>query len=877
MQYNPARMPLTTGTKLGPYEITGAIGAGGMGEVYRARDTRLDRTVAIKVLPAAFASDAERLRRFEQEARAVGALNHPNIMAVYDIGTSDGSPYLVTELLEGETLRERLQGGALPVRKALDFGGQIASGLAAAHEKGIVHRDLKPENIYVTNDGRVKILDFGLAKVSSVQPASGEQTLASQTLLTHSGSGAVQTQPGAVLGTVGYMSPEQVRGTPADARSDLFSLGTILYEMVSGQKPFHGDSAVETMNAILKVDPPELTATNQAVPPVLERIIRRCLEKNPGERFQSARDLGFALEAISGASSASGKTPAGIAPPEKQRRWILSAAAILFVGLAAGFIAAYAAFRTPAPAGKLSVTPMTFRAECIFNARFAPDGATVVFSAAPEGNAPELFIHRPDYPAPQPMGRQDTHLLAISSKGELAVLTGARFVAHFLFSGTLARMDMSGGAPRNVAQNIQGADWSPDGESLAIIREVNGLSRLEYPIGNVLFETAGYVSNMRFSPRGDQIAFFEHPFRYDDRGSVDVVDLKGGKKFLTGGYSGMEGLTWSNDSDSVYFGGAANGDTNYLIFAVTLSGKARTVFASTDSLWPLDRDKKGNLLVAGNSNQEIVNALAPGATSERDVSWLDSSGSPNLSPDGKQILFTENSSSSNSNYSLLLGGTDGSPVARLGEGAALGISPDGQWALSLVPGPPSQIVMNAIGSGEKRVLPSGGIETYALGEYFPDGKRVLVCGNEAGHRARCYVQDIAGASPRPITPEGTGGGLVSPDGQSVLAQDSDKKYFIYPVAGGSPVAVSWIGPEETVAQWTPDGRAILVFHQRDIPSRVEKIDMATGRRTLVHILAPADRAGALEIPAVSFSADEKAYAYSYIRNISCLAVIEGVK
>ncbi len=684
-------MPITSGTKLGPYEIVAPIGAGGMGEVYRARDTRLSRDVAIKVLPALFASDADRLHRFEQEARAVGALNHPNILAIYDIGENEGAPYLVTELLEGKTLRERLQGGALPIRKALDFGVQTAAGLAAAHEKGIVHRDLKPENIYVTNDGRVKILDFGLAKVSPPQTAGGEQTLVSRDARTELDTHPIKTEPGAVLGTVGYMSPEQVRGLPADARSDLFSLGTILYEMVSGQKPFHGDSAVETMNAILKEDPPEFTATNRAVPPVLERIIRRCLEKNPSERFQSAHDLGFALEAISGASSASGPAPAGIAPPEKQRKWILPAAAILLVGLAVGFIAAYTVFRAPATPSKISVTPMTFRAECIFNARFAADGATVVFSAALEGNTPELFVHRPDYPAPQPMGRKDTQLLAISSKGELAVLTGARFVAHFLFSGTLARMDMSGGAPRNVAQNIQGADWSPDGESLAIIREVNGLSRLEYPIGNVLFETAGYVSDMRFSPRGDKIAFFEHPFRYDDRGSVDVLDLKGGRRVISGGYSGIQGLTWSNDGDSVYFGGAANGDTNYLIFAVTLSGKARTVLASTDSLWPWDCDKKGNLLATGNSNQEILNALASGAASERDVSWLASSGSPNLSPDGKQILFTENSSSTNSNYSLLWAARMGRPSRGLAKGLRWAFLPTASGPFRWFPDPPRKL------------------------------------------------------------------------------------------------------------------------------------------------------------------------------------------
>src|ERR1700694_2846463 len=286
-------MAITPGTRLGPYEILAPIGAGGMGEVYRAKDPRLRREVAIKVLPASFSPDPERLRRFEQEAKAAGLLNHPNITAVYDIGTENQAPYVVTELLSGETLRGALAGGRLSARKGVDYALQIAHGLGAAHEKGIVHRDLKPENLFVTKDGRIKILDFGLAKLTHTEEGSGVTNLPTAT---------AGTEPGVVLGTLGYMSPEQVRGRQADARSDIFSFGAILYEMLSGKRAFHGGSAADTMSAILKEDPPDLSVTNQNIPPSLERIVRHCLEKNPEERFQAARDLAFDLAVATGES-----------------------------------------------------------------------------------------------------------------------------------------------------------------------------------------------------------------------------------------------------------------------------------------------------------------------------------------------------------------------------------------------------------------------------------------------------------------------------------------------------------------------------------------------------------------------------------------------
>src|SRR4051812_37529049 len=343
-RYNCAHpMAIAPGTKLGPYEIVSPVGAGGMGEVYRARDQRLGRDVAIKVLPASLSRDAERLRRFEQEARAAAALNHPDIRAVFDIGTHDGSPYLVTELLEGETLRERMQARALSPRKAVDYAQQIARGLVAAHEKGILHRDLKPENIFVTGGGQVKILDFGLAKL--MQPEGSASASDSPTL-------ASGTAAGVVLGTVGYMSPEQVRGLAVDARSDLFSLGTILYEMVSGKRAFGGDTPADTMSAILKEEPPPLTDIQQNIPPGLARIVEHSLEKNPADRFQSARDVVFALEAFSGSSSSK---VAAIASSGHAGVWRTRAA--LLIGAAA--IAAIVFFligRSTAP----SATPPTY-------------------------------------------------------------------------------------------------------------------------------------------------------------------------------------------------------------------------------------------------------------------------------------------------------------------------------------------------------------------------------------------------------------------------------------------------------------------------------------------------------------------------------------
>ena len=834
--------------------------------MYRARDPRLGREVAIKVLPASFSADADRLRRFEQEARAAGLLNHPNITAVYDIGTHEGAPYVVSELLEGETLRAALAGGRLSPRKAIDYATQIANGLAAAHEKGIVHRDLKPENLFVTRDGRLKILDFGLAKLTHAEEKGGPQT--------NLPTATEGTEPGVVLGTLGYMSPEQVRGKPADVRSDIFAFGAILYEMLAGKRAFHGDSAADTMSAILREDPPELSLTNQNLPAGLERIVRHCLEKNPEQRFQSARDLAFDLDAISGVSAA-GPTSAA-APARATRRKILPTAALVAALLAV--VGAYWLGRRTEGrrAPGVSFLQLSFRQEPIFNARFAPDGKTVVYSAAPQGNAPQIFSLRPDLPGASARGLVGVHVLSVSSKGELAVLTRSRFLAHTLFVGTLARMPLEGGAPREILEGVREADWSPDGSELAIIREVNGQDRLEYPPGKVLCEAGGYLSNPRFSPSGGHIAFFEHPIRYDDRGLVAVVDLSGKKTVLSEGYWGEEGLAWSPDGNEVLFS-AGTAYNNFKVYAVTLSRKLRVALESAGGLTIQDVRPDGKWLATRDDLVNQLLALAGGDKSERDLSWLDLSDMASLSADGKTVLFSEESGSVGVNYAACLRGTDGSPVVRLGEGSANDLSPDGHWALAVVPTTPQQLVLYPSGAGQQRRLERGGLVSYETARFFPDQRRVVACGHEEGHAVRCYVQDIAGGNPRPVTPEGTTDGRVSPDGRRILVQTSSGGLWLYPVEGGQGKAVPSTTSEDAVVRWSTDGRSVLVFGASQVPARLQRLDLESGTREFLRTIGPPDLTGVLDIQNLNATEDAGAYAYTCRRTLSHLFLVDGAR
>ncbi|HEY3204677.1 MAG TPA: protein kinase [Thermoanaerobaculia bacterium] len=857
-------MTLAAGSRLGPYEILAPIGAGGMGEVYRAKDPRLKREVAIKVLPASFSQDADRLRRFEQEAEAAGGLNHPNITAVYDLGTADGAPYIVTELLEGETLRSRLGAGALSPRKAIDYAIQTAKGLAAAHEKGIVHRDLKPENLFLTKDGRVKILDFGLAKLKP-EKESGQTDLKTVSA----------TEPGVVLGTMGYMSPEQVRGKPADRRSDIFAFGTIFYEMLSGQRAFRGETAADTITAILTKEPPDLSQTNKDIHPGIDRIVRHCLEKNPEERFESARDVAFDLEALSGVS-ATGGMAAEISPAIRRRRILplLAGTAVLLLVIGAVYLAGKKAGYVEPP----SFRQLTFRRGTISFARFAPDGQTILYGSAWEGRPVEIFVSRSESPESRPFGLAGADILGISRSGEMALSLGRHIVGPFESSGTLARMGVAGGgAPREVLEDVEWADWPPDGGSLAVVRDVNGRNRLEFPIGKVLYETAGWISHPRVSPKGDLIAFLDHPVRGDDGGSVAVVDRNGKKTTLPGAFETVQGLAWSPRGE-VWFTGARSG-ANRALYASAVSGNPRLLARVTGILTLHDVTRDGRALMTHDTNRQEILARGPGLEKERDLSWLDWSQATDLTPDGKTLLFSESGEGGGPGYSVYVRKMDGSPAVRLGEGSAGGLSPDGKWALAAIrQATDPQLVLYPTGAGEPRFIPREGLRIQRPA-WFPDGKRLAVTANEPGHGPRIFIWDIAGGKPRPLTPEGYRNlpRAVSPDGKFIAVRGPDQKLYLYPTAGGEPTAVPGATPEDTPAGWSGDGRSLYVYRRRELPARTFLLDVTTGEKRLWKELMPADSAGVTGIAPPIITPDGSFYAYSCLRTLSDLYLVEGLK
>ncbi len=860
-------MTLVAGSRLGPYEILGPIGAGGMGEVYRAKDPRLGRDVAVKVLPASFSQDADRLRRFEQEARAAGALNHPNITSVYDIGSADNAPYIVTELLEGETLRQRIAVGPIGPRKAIDYAVQIAKGLAAAHEKGIVHRDLKPENLFLTKDGRVKILDFGLAKLKSERDDGGQTDM--QTV-----SG---TQPGVVLGTMGYMSPEQVRGKPADKRSDLFAFGTILYEMLSGQKAFRGDSAADTITAILTKEPPDLSQTNRDVHPGLDRIVRHCLEKNPEERFESARDVAFDLEALSGVSTPAGAVAVRGERPGRRPSWALLVAAVI-VGAAVAAVAAWTWGKRAGYVPPPSFHQLTFQRGEVGGALFAPDGQTAVYSAAWEGKPFEVFINRPESPESRPFGLPGTEVLAISKSGEMAVSLNRRTPQPFIRTGRLARISIAGGAPRDVLDDVQWADWSPDGQSLAIVRDVGVKNRLEFPIGKVLYDTTGWVSHPRVSPKGDLVAFIDHSVLRDDGGSVAVVDLSGKKRTLSPVYATAQGLAWRPDGSEIWYT-AAEGGFNRAVHAVTLSGKERLVGRVPGISTIRDISKDGRVLMTNESDRLGILARGPGDEKERELSWLDFSLATDISADGKNLLLAESGEGGGAGYSAYLRKLDGSPAVRLGDGGAAALSSDGAWAISILhPASNPQIVLLPTSVGEPKVLSKEGLDVVEA-DFLPDGKRILFAATEPGHGMRLYLRDVAGGKPRAFTPEGYSfyRGTVTPDSRFTVVRGPDRRMYLYSLEGGEPTGLPGLPTEDVPMRFAPDGRTLFVLDRGEVPSKVYRYDVASGRKELWRELVPADRAGLSSVTRAVVTPDGKAYAYSYLRVLSYLQLVEGLK
>jgi len=861
-------MSIEPGTRLGRYEIRALIGEGGMGQVYRATDTGIGRNVAIKVLPPNLASEQQRLQRFEQEAKAAGALNHPNVVAIYDVGAHDGAPYVVSELLEGETLRDRLQSNALPLRKSIEYAVQIARGLAAAHARGIVHRDIKPENLFITKDGHVKILDFGIAKLTSPlgEFASSDEA---DTVRLH-------THPGVLIGTAGYMAPEQVRGQPADHRADIFSFGAVFYEMLAGKRAFQRESSIETMSAILSQEPAELAEANRNIAPDFERVVRHCLEKRAEDRFQSTRDLVFDLETLAGTPTISGSNVAraGIKTIRSPRRfgirWLLLVLLLTLGATAVAFFLGRSSSQTQLPV----YTQLTFRRGALWAARFSSDGHTIVYSAAWNGNPLDIFSTRAESTESRSLELKDADLLAVSSADELAILLNRQYVGHFISQGTLARIPIGGGAPREVVDNVQHADWSPDGANLAVVRYVDGKNRLEYPVGKMLYETPGYIGYPRVSPKGNMIAFMDHPEQWDDRGKIAVVDLAGNRKTLTGEWVEEEGLAWTPDGKEIWFTASKAGEA-YGLHAVSLSANERIVARVPTNLMIHDISRDGTVLVTGYKYSTPIIGLPPGAKEERDLSWLDGVGIFDLSADGKEFIFQYYGEGSGVNYTSYLRRTDGSPAKRLGDGAAIALSPDGKWVLSVL-NVPRQTVLLPTGAGETRRLDRAGVEENGDDNWFPDGKRIVFTGREPGKAMRTYTQDVDGGAPRPLTPDGITGTLVSPDGKLLLVTDASGKRGVYPLEGGAPRDIRGLSDDERIIRWGVDGRSLYVCVRGDLPVRIQRLDLLTGRKEFVRQIMPADTAGILTTPRIFLSPDGSSYVYQLQRYLSELYLVNGL-
>jgi hypothetical protein len=834
-----------------------------MGEVYRALDPRLQRSVALKIIHPQLAVTPEHLERFSREAQAAGSLHHPNIVVVYDVGMEGGTPYVISEFLEGESLRDRLDRGPVPYRKALDYGIQIAHALGAAHASGIWHRDVKPANTFITTDGRVKLLDFGLAKLAEGEAAPSSRKSGPESQDSTAGA----SMPGAIRGTAGYMSPEQARGDRVDHRTDIFSLGAVLYEMFTGARAFQRASTVETLHAVLREEPVDPLELNPNLPPTAAVTVRRCLEKNVDERFQSARDLAFQLQQLREGTLTSRPGPA--TPFSSRRRALLGA---LVIAVAAGAVAlALRARGTPPPP---SFEQLSFSRGRIGGARFASEGQAIVYSEAGEGNRREVLrLDLSESPKSRSLQYPGADVLA-TRKGEVALSVDPRFVGGKHFVGRLVTAPIDGGGSlRQFRPDAEDADWDPSGAQLAAVFSTGtrGKSRLEYPVGKRVLYSARSIRSPRFSRDGRRIAFLEDPDGPGIGGRVAMVDMEGRYAALTDVWRSARGLAWSPSGDEVWFT-AGGWWADRALRAVDLRGRQRVVLAAPSSLtlWDIARD--GRVLFTRDDENRGLMGVPPGETSERDLSLYDSSGLASLSADGRQLLFADR-------FGLYLRSADASsPPLDLGfaEAFADDLSPDGNTVI-VTTATPSRLVLVPRSAGDPRELPTYGIGAYSGALWFPDGRRILFNGAMPEKDARPYVQDIDGGPPREFAEPGTKAAAISRDGEWVAATGPEPGIWLYPVSGGPARHVPGSEREDRPVAWTADGKGLWVFRWTDVPSDVFRLEIATGRREHAKTLMPRDTAGVESILTFRTTASGDAYFYTYRRVLSKLYLARNLR
>jgi len=760
-----------------------------------------------------------------------------------------------------------------------------------------VHRDIKPANIFIGRSGQTKVLDFGLAKYTAEQQRARD---ASETgSMATAANPHMLTSPGTAVGTVAYMSPEQAMGDELDGRTDLFSLGIVLYEMATGRQAFSGSTTAAVFDAILHRQPAAALKLNSQLPARLQEILDKALEKDPKLRYQAASDFRVDLQRLKRESDSHSSTRGAEAQPEVGPDMAGPAVAVgsaptlaksatrLWASAALGAVIALALIAGAYWEGKREglasgITPptyrqLTFRGGTIRMARFAPDGKTIVYSAAWEGNPTELYTTRPESPESRTIGLPQAEVLSISGEGEMAVLLHSHNVDPYINAGTLGRVPLGGGAPREILENVQWADWSPDGTNFAVVREFAGQSRLEYPIGKVLYQTGGWISHPRVSPNGDMVAFIEHPVRRDDAGSIAVVDLSGKKKTLSTNWETVWGLGWAPRGTEIWFSSTRLGYGRYLS-AVNLSGKERLLAREPGTLTLQDVARDGRVLLTRDVPRVGMVGMTAGNNKERDLSWMDWSAPRDLSVDGKTLLFSESGEAGGANYGAYLRQTDGSPAVRLGDGSAFALSPDKKWVVGGLPKPPVQFYLLPTGAGEAKPLTHDNIN-HMWTRWFPDGKRLLFSGDEPGKGVRLYVQDIDGNPPKAITGEGVNSSLfaISSDGRQVAMVGPDRKPELLQVDGGEVRAIPGLDVGDAPIGWTGDGRSLFVYRLGEVPAKVDKLDLATGRRQPWKQLVPPDVSGVTFVSGILITPDGNNYVYEYARTLSDLYLVNDVK
>jgi serine/threonine protein kinase len=831
------------------YRIERELGEGGMATVYLAHDLKHDRRVAIKVLKPELAVVIG-ADRFLREIKTIASLQHPHILGLIDSGEADGTAFYVMPFVEGESLRDLLaREKQLPIADTIRIASEVASALDYAHRHGVIHRDIKPENILL-HDGSALVADFGIALAVS---AAGGTRL---------------TQTGLSLGTPHYMSPEQAMGErEITARSDVYALGCVTYEMLVGEPPFTGPTAQAVVAKMMTDDPRPPSQLRRTVQPQLDLTVLTALERLPSDRYASAALFGEALRAGAVGAGAS----AAALPPRRVHSAGRSLAFSL-VGIAVGAALMWGLARPTRALEDVVFEQRTFASEAIFTARYINSGTGMVYSAATRGTTPRLYSLSSDYPEPRQIGDSGTHLLSVSSKNEMAVLVRATFFEHRMFEGTLARMPGGGGAPREILGDVRDADWSPNGTELAVIHMAKGKDRLEYPIGTVLYESFGYLSDLRVSPDGKAIAFCEHSIKYDDRGTVSIVDLQGSHRALTKEYWGLEGLAWTPDGKRILFGGATR--EFFQVHEVTLGGDDHLMLPSAGTVTVQDVARDGRLLLTRDDLFSRLITMRASDAEERDLSWLGNSAQPKISHDGTLVVFSDESEQ---NYSTMIRATDGSPAVRLGDGGAQAVSNDKQLVVSRSLSVPQRLMLYPAGVGAARRLDKGELETYQHVEFFPDDKRLFLCGKAPKHAPRCYTRPVFEGTITPVTPEGVTDGILAPNGRQIVALSADSGLTLYSLDGSRPRAVPGVRPFERVLRFSPDSRALWVTRLRALPLRIEQLDLATGARIPIATLTPKQQSGLMIINAAALADDPRGYVYVLNEGLSHLFELKGMR